>query len=132
MEEFGNWFSNNLDPKRKASFEDIRISESSGEEVKKFTPVPDQFRKTFYYDGGKISMPVARAFRSRGWVRVDDTDDAHLIYTYSNNDSWADELKPWQRFNHINDLYKWNGKSDFVYYYKKYEQLTKKLPSMYV
>jgi hypothetical protein len=130
MEEFANWFSNNLDPKRKESFEDIRIDSSN--ELKKLTPVPNEFRKTFYYDGGKISMPVARSFRSRGWVRVDDIDDAHVIYTYSNNARWADELKPWQRFNYIKDLYKWNGKSDFVYYYKKYEQLTKKSPSMYV
>jgi len=128
MEQFANSFSNNLDPKRKASFEDLRIKS----EAKKFTAVPSEFRKTFYYDGQKITMPVARAFRSRGWLRVDDIDDAHLIYTYSNNPDWATNLKPWQRFNHINDIYKWNLKSDFVYYYKKYEQLTKKPPSMYV
>jgi hypothetical protein len=100
MEEFADWFSNNLDPKRKASFEDIRI-DSSNNELKKFTPVPNEYRKTFYYGGGKISMPVARSFRSRGWVQVDDIDDAHLIYTYSNNGSWADKLKHWQRFNYI-------------------------------
>mmetsp|Transcript_8243 Transcript_8243/g.9134 ORF Transcript_8243/g.9134 Transcript_8243/m.9134 type:complete len:577 (+) Transcript_8243:99-1829(+) len=128
MEQFANSFSNNLDPKRKASFENLRIES----ETKKFTAVPSEFRKTFYYDGKKISQPVARAFRSRGWLRVDDIDDAHLIYTYSNNADWAANLKPWQRFNHINDMYKWNSKSDFVYYYKKYQQVTKKSPSMYV
>ncbi|VEU38683.1 unnamed protein product [Pseudo-nitzschia multistriata] len=132
MVGFANWFGNTLDSKRKAAFQDIRIDETSGRHRKFFTPVPPQFRKTFYYDGKKISQPIARALRSRGWVRVDDTDNAHLIYTYYNEADWATELLPWQRFNYIPGLEKWNRKSDFVYYYKQYEEATGKPPSVYV
>ena len=130
MVGFANWFSDNLDPKRKASFKDIRIVENSNK--KKKTRVPSKFRKTFYYDGNKISHPIARAFRSRGWVQVDDTDNAHVIYTYSNHAYWAQDLQPWQRFNFIPNLEKWNEKSNFVYYYKKYEKEKNKAPSVYV
>ncbi len=132
MTEFGNWFADTLDPKRKASFKDIRISPARKGQTKSFTPVPPQFYKTFYYDGEKISQPIARALRSRGWTRVDDTDNAHVIYTYSNNADWAAELQPWQRFNYIPDHDKWNQKAQFVYYYQKYEKATGKPPSVYV
>jgi len=132
MVEFGNWFANTLDSKRKASFSDIRIAKSSTTKTKSFTPVPAEFYKTFYFDGSKISHPIARALRSRGWSKVDDTDNAHLIYTYSNNADWAEELQPWQRFNYIPGLEKWNGKSQFAYYYKQYEENTETPPSVYV
>ena len=132
MVEFGNWFSNTLDSKRKESFRDIRIDPSSKTQTKSFTLVPPQYYKTFYYDGKKISQPIARALRSRGWRRVDDTDNAHMIYTYNNNANWATDLQPWQRFNFIPDLQKWNGKAEFAYYYKKYEQSTGSEPSVYV
>eukprot|EP00537_Pseudo-nitzschia_pungens_P017582 CAMPEP_0172411832 /NCGR_PEP_ID=MMETSP1061-20121228/77595_1 /TAXON_ID=37318 /ORGANISM="Pseudo-nitzschia pungens, Strain cf. pungens" /LENGTH=560 /DNA_ID=CAMNT_0013148047 /DNA_START=101 /DNA_END=1783 /DNA_ORIENTATION=+ len=132
MTEFGNWFGNTLDSKRKASFQDIRIKNRNRKHRQSFSPVPSEYRKTFYYDGKKISQPIARALRSRGWVRVDDTDNAHIIYTYSNYADWATELQPWQRFNYIPGLEKWNQKSNFVYYYKKYERATGKAPSVYV
>jgi len=132
MVEFGNWFGNTLDLKRKASFRDIRIESKSKNNQKLFTPVPSQYRKTFYYDGKKISQPIARALRSRDWIRVDDTDNAHIIYTYSNKADWATDLWPWQRFNYIPGLEKWNQKSNFVYYYKQYEKATGKAPSVYV
>jgi len=130
MVEFGNWFGNTLDSKRKASFRDMQIT--SKPQTKSFTKVPPQFYKTFYYDGEKISQPIARALRSRGWIMVDDTDNAHVIYTYSNNADWATELQPWQRFNFIPDHYKWNQKAQFAYYYQKYEKATGKPPSVYV
>lgn len=93
---------------------------------RKFTPVPAPSRKTFYYDGSKLSMPVARALRSRGWHRVDDSDQAALIYTYSNKPEWATDLQPWQRFNYIPGYRKWNNKYDFALYYKIWEQKTGK------
>ena len=138
MEHFANWFANTLDPKRKASFSDLRIEttaevdennqnrnnhkqQSNGNgNVKVWTPVPETYRKTFYYDGEKISMPIARALRSRGWTRVDTPEYAHLIYTYSSAPQLATALFPWQRFNYIPHIEKWNRKADFVYYYKQY------------
>lgn len=130
MVEFANWFGDTLDSKRKAAFQSIRIKDKKSR--KAFTPVPSKYRKTFFYDGKKISQPIARAFRSRNWTRVDDTDNAHVIYTYSNNADWAADLYPWQRFNYIPGLEKWNQKLNFVYYYKQYEQATGKAPSVYV
>jgi hypothetical protein len=130
--EFANWYSDTLDPKRKASFQDLRIDPSRTTNTKVFTPVPEKYYKTFYFDGSKISHPVARALRSRGFRKVDDTDHAHLIYTYSNHADWATELLPWQRFNYIPDLEKWNRKAQFTYWYKDYEESTGKPPSVYV
>jgi hypothetical protein len=132
MTGFANWFANTLDSKRKASFKDLRIDLSSQTKTKSFAPVPAEHYKTFYFDGKKISQPIARALRSRGWRKVDDTDNAHLIYTYSNNADWAKELKPWQRFNHIVGVEKWNHKSEFAFYYKVFEAMTGKPPSVYV
>jgi len=131
MVEFANWFADTLDDKRKESFRHLKIKAGSTH-TKKFTPVPPQYRKTFYFDGKKISQPIARALRSRGWRKVDETIYAHIIYTYNNNPSWAEGLRPWQRFNFIPDLHKWNEKSNFAHYYKKFERKTGKAPSVYV
>jgi hypothetical protein len=99
----------------------------------KMTPVPSVHRKTFYYDGDKISQPIARAFRSRGWQQVDSPRNAHVIYTYSNNADWAATLQPWQRFNYIPGYRKWNKKDTFAYYYKQWEARHQdRPPSMYV
>jgi hypothetical protein len=65
-------------------------------------------------------MPVARAFRSRGWIQVDSIDQAHIIYTYSNHADWAADLEKWQRFNYIPGYEKWNNKYDFVKYYQQW------------
>jgi hypothetical protein len=80
-----------------------------------------------------MSMPIARAFRSRGWIQVDSKRDAHIIYTYSNNADWARTLKKWQRFNYIPGYKKWNNKYTFVYYYNRYyQQLGRSEGSVYV
>jgi hypothetical protein len=129
MMAFVDWASNRLPlERRKASL--TRVQPAS--QPKKMTPVPDAVHKTFYYDGEKLSMPVARAFRSRGYRLVDDTKDAHIIYTYSNNAGWAEDLEPWQRFNYIPGYRKWNKKDKFAYYYKIYELKTNRPPSVYV
>lgn len=109
----------------------IRVQPST--RPSKMTPVPSPYRKTFYYDGDKISQPIARALRSRGWQQVDSTTNAHLIYTYSNYADWAATLQPWQRFNYIPGYRKWNKKDTFAYYYKKWErEHTDRHPSVYV
>ncbi|KAG7373320.1 tubulin-tyrosine ligase family protein [Nitzschia inconspicua] len=90
------------------------------------TPVPVKMRKTFYYDGEKISFPVARAFRSRGWQRVDEIQDAHLIYTYKQWEYIGRDLEPYQRFNLIPNADRWNSKWSFVKYQTEWEQLHNK------
>mmetsp|Transcript_14661 Transcript_14661/g.34069 ORF Transcript_14661/g.34069 Transcript_14661/m.34069 type:complete len:601 (+) Transcript_14661:99-1901(+) len=131
MTEFANWFADTLDPKRKRISQAFK-NKASARKTKSFAHVPAEHYKTFYFDGKKISQPIARALRSRGWRKVDDTDHAHVIYTYSNNADWATDLHPWQRFNYIPGLEKWNQKANFAYYYKVHEVMTGNAPSMYV
>lgn len=95
------------------------------------TPVPKKMRKTFYYDGSKISFPIARALRSRGWQRVDEIEDAHLIYTYKQNEDIGRDLEPYQRFNLIPNANLWNSKWSFVKYQTEWEQLHHK-KSVYI
>ena len=89
---------------------------------RKVTPVPEKAVKTFYYDGTKISMPIARSLRSRGWQRVDEIADAHLIYTYKQWEYIGKDLQPWQRFNLIPGADRWNDKWAFVKYQKMWER----------
>jgi hypothetical protein len=95
--------------------------------------VPSKFRQTFFYDGKKISQPIARAYRSRGWTQVDEPSQAQWIYTYDTNKSWGESLRPWQRFNMLPEYQKWNSKGAFAYYYKKFERAHPgRGPSQYV
>jgi hypothetical protein len=128
--EFLNWYGNRLpEERRHARLKRVQPSTRPS----RMTPVPAQYHKTFYYDGSKLSQPVARALRSRGWQQVDSKKNAHIIYTYSNNADWAATLKPWQRFNYIPGYRKWNKKDDFAYYYKLWEAEHKDRPrSVYV
>mmetsp|Transcript_17086 Transcript_17086/g.19687 ORF Transcript_17086/g.19687 Transcript_17086/m.19687 type:complete len:541 (+) Transcript_17086:70-1692(+) len=129
---FVNVLGNKLDAKRKASFQNFRIDPRHPSHSRFFTPVPESSHKTFWYDGERRTFAIARALRSRGWRKVDKTDEAHLIYSYNNWAGWAAELQPWQRFNYIPDLEKWNEKSRFAFYYKQYETKTNSPPSVYV
>ncbi|KAG7372599.1 tubulin-tyrosine ligase family protein [Nitzschia inconspicua] len=130
--EYLDWFGDRLPNERKKT-PLKRVQPATRTPPKIMTPVPSKYRKTFYYDGEEISQPVARAFRSRGWQRVDSTKNAHMIYTYSNNPDWATTLKPWQRFNFIPGYRKWNKKDTFAYYYKQWEaKHNDRPPSVYV
>lgn len=86
------------------------------------TPVPEKMAKTFYYDGSKTSFPIARALRSRGFQRVDEIENAHLIYTYKQNEYIGKNLEPYQRFNLIPHADRWNSKWSFVKYQTEWEQ----------
>jgi Tubulin-tyrosine ligase family len=108
----------------------VRIHPSSI--PKRMQPVPQSYRKTFYYDGQKISQPIARAYRSRGWTQVDEPSQAQWIYTYNTNRGWGTSLLPWQRFNMLPEYQKWNSKGQFAYYYKQFERATGRPPSQYV
>ncbi|KAG7365589.1 tubulin-tyrosine ligase family protein [Nitzschia inconspicua] len=109
----------------------VRIQPSSV--PKKMEPVPESHRKTFYYDGDKITQPIARAYRSRGWTQVDKPQQAQWIYTYNTNRPWGEKLKPWQRFNMLPFYQKWNTKDQFTYYYKQFQRAhPERAPSQYV
>lgn len=86
------------------------------------TPVPPGSVRTFYYDGWKVSMPIARALRSRGWSRVDDVRAAHVVYTYKQREDLGLDMRPWQRFNLIPNADLWNDKWTFVREYKRWQQ----------
>ena len=98
---------------------------------RKVTPVPSTMAKTFYYDGQKISFPIARALRSRGWQRVDEIEDAQLVYTYKQNEYIGKELEPYQRFNLVPNADNWNSKWSFVLYQKQWETAHQK-QSLYI
>eukprot|EP00545_Synedropsis_sp_CCMP1620_P002817 CAMPEP_0119015538 /NCGR_PEP_ID=MMETSP1176-20130426/11201_1 /TAXON_ID=265551 /ORGANISM="Synedropsis recta cf, Strain CCMP1620" /LENGTH=481 /DNA_ID=CAMNT_0006968843 /DNA_START=43 /DNA_END=1485 /DNA_ORIENTATION=+ len=88
----------------------------------RFTPTPEVFKRTFWVEQKKINEPITRAFRDRGWTKVNNYEEAQLAWTYSNDpDFWVD-LKPWQRTNHIPGFHHWNAKDAFVEGFKNYER----------
>jgi hypothetical protein len=144
MVQFLNWFGSSnlykgviptpsqLIPVRRTKEDDTNLERIYPPSIPKtMTPVPAEYRKTFYYDGKKISQPIARAYRSRGWRQVDDTDTAQWIYTYNSNGPWGADLEKWQRFNWLPNYLKWNSKYGFALYYKKFELVTGRI-SQYV
>jgi hypothetical protein len=98
------------------------------------TPVPPKSIKTFYYDGWKISMPIVRALRSRGWHQVDGIQEAHMIYTYKQWEDMGPSMHRWQRFNLIPHSDRWNDKWMFVNHYVQWLQLdpSRNKPSPYI
>jgi hypothetical protein len=98
---------------------------------KTVTHVPLKHQKTFFYTSKKIDHPVVRAYRSRGWIQVDDMDHAHWIYTYDANGEFGLHLKQWQRFNLLPDYQKWNNKAQFTHYYNLFQRQTGRV-SQYV
>lgn len=116
--EYLNWSGNRIEEERRhASLKQVL---PPSRPTKK-TPVPPEHRKSFYCDGSKLTQPITRALRSRGFQQVDSKKNAQIIYTYSNKAEWGETLKPWQRFNYIPDYKKWNKKDSFAYYYKEWE-----------
>jgi hypothetical protein len=96
-------------------------TENNKNNRKVFAPVPEAAMKTFFYDNQKISMPVIRALRSRGWKKVDEIEDAQMIYTYKQMEELGDDLEKWQRFNLIPNASLWNDKWSFAQRYKEWE-----------
>ena len=122
-----NRISNNLHPERKLAEAQL-LHRWHEEQPRTLTPVPAKYRKTFYYDGTRISNPVARAFRSRGWRQVDSWNETQIVYTFHNNKKWAGQLQKWQRFNYVPGHVAWNHKYDFAWHYKRWERLTGQTP----
>ena len=89
---------------------------------RKFQKVPEQNRKTFFTDGKKISQPITRALRSRGWTKVNSFEDAQFIATYGSRRDYYSEMKPWQRYTHIPGYENWNDKERIVDGFKAYEE----------
>jgi len=99
----------------------IPANKNKNHRRKVFAPVPEAALKTFFYDNQKISMPVIRALRSRGWKKVDEVEDAQMIYTYKQKEQLGEDLEQWQRFNLIPNASLWNDKWSFVQRYKEWE-----------
>ena len=98
---------------------------------KKTTPCPEQFKKKFWIDKGKINQAPARAFRMQGWEKTDNYEEAQVIWTYSATHDWYDKLQPWQRYNHMHNYKLWNNKDTFVTYMMAYaEKSGKELPAI--
>lgn len=98
---------------------------------KKTTPCPEEFKKTFWIETKKINQPVARALRMQGWRKTDNSDEAQVIWTYVSTTAWYDDLKPWQRYNHMPGYKLWNSKDTFVTYMLNYAKASgKELPAV--
>jgi hypothetical protein len=98
---------------------------------KKTTPCPEQFKKKFWIDKGKINQAPARAFRMQGWEKTDNYEEAQVIWTYVSTTDWYDDLQPWQRYNHMHNYKLWNRKDTFVTYMLAYaEKSGKELPAI--
>jgi hypothetical protein len=91
---------------------------------RKFTKVPKEHEKTFYWDGKVVTRPMVRSLRARGWRRVNDKEHAHFIYQYATDYELSKKLKPWQRFCHIPGIRHWNTKDLIVDGFKAYQEKT--------
>lgn len=89
-----------------------------------FQDRPKGHRKTFFAHSSKICHGMIRALRELGWTRVNDRQDAELIWTYSRMKSWYPQLKPWQRYNHVPRTYVWNQKDRFAEGFRQYRERT--------
>eukprot|EP00542_Grammatophora_oceanica_P015789 CAMPEP_0194032770 /NCGR_PEP_ID=MMETSP0009_2-20130614/5640_1 /TAXON_ID=210454 /ORGANISM="Grammatophora oceanica, Strain CCMP 410" /LENGTH=506 /DNA_ID=CAMNT_0038673307 /DNA_START=63 /DNA_END=1583 /DNA_ORIENTATION=+ len=85
-----------------------------------FTPVPKGLERTFWVEQKKINQAVTRAWRDRGWTKVNNVEDARAVWTYSDWSEYYKELKPWQRYNHMSGYHNWNAKDDYVKGFGKY------------
>jgi hypothetical protein len=91
--------------------------------ILKFTPTPEQYKRTFWVEQKKINEPIIRAFRDRKWTKVNDNSEAQLVWTYSNDEAnWEEPFHPWQRTNHIPGFTAWNRKDSFVKGFLDYER----------
>jgi hypothetical protein len=91
---------------------------------RKFSPVPEGSRKTFYADTSRISFPMIRALRDHGWEKVDDWEDAQIVYEYKALKDRFTDLKPWQRFGHVPRYQRWNRKDEILNGFKDYQAET--------
>ena len=91
--------------------------------IHKFTPTPEQHKRTFWVEQAKINEPIIRAFRDRKWTKVNDFREAQFVWTYSPDDAnWEEPFHPWQRTNHIPEFSQWNRKDKFVKGFLEYER----------
>ena len=92
----------------------------------RFTPVPDSARGTFWIDKTRVNKPVREGFEARGWRYVASHEKAHVVYTYLSNSSLWTTLEPYQRYNHIPGVSRWNHKDKFNEGMMKYKKSTGK------
>lgn len=81
--------------------------------LKKFTRVPGGNKQTFFADKGTVAFPMIRALRDHGWRRVDDINDAQIVYQYRAH-GLLTKLSAWQRMNHVPGYKFWNYKDTIL------------------
>lgn len=107
-------------PSNNAFQPDVEIRSSK----KLFQDMPEGHRKTFYAHSSKICHVMIRALRHLGWTRVNNIEDAQLIWTYTRHTSWYKELASWQRYNHVPKTWVWNHKDKFAKGFRRYQEAT--------
>lgn len=112
-----------LPPSNPAFQPDIEIYSSK----RLFQDMPQGHRKTFFSHSSMICHVMIRALRQLGWTRVNNREDAQLIWTYTRMKNWYPKLETWQRYNHIPRTYVWNHKDKFAQGFRQYQERTSTL-----
>jgi hypothetical protein len=88
-----------------------------------YTKVPDECRKRFYIeDGNKFRRTMIRAFRSRGWIKSNDSKHAQFIWDKGASSEQFDKLLAWHRYNQLPGFRAWDTKDGFIVGFEKYRE----------
>lgn len=102
---------------------------------KLFSTLPKEKERTFFADITKPTQPFVRTLRHLGWIKVDEMEDARLIYTNERDIELFGELEPWQRYNHIPRTSQWADRARFAKGFREYAETAKRpqyfLPETY-
>jgi hypothetical protein len=89
---------------------------------KLFSTLPSENVRTFFADTTKTSQPLIRTLRHLDWIKVDEMQDACLIYTNERDIELFHELEPWQRYNHIPRTSQWADRVRFAKGFRDYAE----------
>jgi hypothetical protein len=107
---------------------DITIKASK----KMFSTLPTENVRTFFADTTKTSQPFIRTLRHLDWIKVDEMQDACMIYTNERDIELFDELEPWQRYNHIPRTSQWADRVRFAKGFRDYAETTASRPQLFL
>ena len=114
---------------------DLQLNIAMKASKKMFSTLPKQKERTFFADYTKASQPFVRTLRHLGWIKVDQVEDARLIYSNERDIEWFGELEPWQRYNHIPRTSQWADRVRLAKGFRDYAEIAKRpqyfLPETY-
>jgi len=96
--------------------------------TKMFADMPSHHEKYFYAPCSKNCHPMIRALRVLGWDKVNTIEEGRLIFSHKQANEFHDELKSWQRFNHISNSEAWHDLTMQTAGWKAYTTKTGKWP----